>query len=149
MGCGTVGSTTDVHGSRRWDSSTAGSPTDVQVGRRGTAAPPDRRPSCLRVGDVPSGRRSARWEEGQGRAGHHGLCLRLYTPSPWDAPRLTRHLKGDRALPSGASSNWQYSPGGGGYEQVGESCTRRGRRATVCMTTGRTRNTKAKRLFKS
>ena len=105
MGSGTVGPPTDVHGRRRWDSSTAGPPTDVHGGRGRTAAPPDRRLSCLRVGDVPSRHRLVRWEEGQGRAGHHGLCLRLYTPSPWDAPRLTRHLRGDRALPSGASSS--------------------------------------------
>ena len=39
------------------------------------------------------------------RAGesHHGPCLCLRTPSIWDTRSLTRHLRGDRALPSGAS----------------------------------------------
>ena len=47
----TAGPPTDVHGRSRWDSSTAGPPTDVQGGRGKTAAPPDRRLSCLRVGE--------------------------------------------------------------------------------------------------
>ena len=39
----------------------------------------------------------------RGGEGHDGLCLHWYTPSPSDPLRLAYHLRGDTALPSGAS----------------------------------------------
>ena len=87
MGCGTVGSPTDVHGRRRLDSSTTGSPTGVQGGRGGTTAPPDRRLLCLRVGNVF--RRVA--DRLVGRKGRGGqattACARVCTPLPRGMPQ--------------------------------------------------------------
>ena len=85
-GGGTAGTPTDVQGWKGWGSRTAGSPAGVREGRERSVGSP--------IGTL-GGK--------EGGEGHRGPCLRLYTPSPWDAPRLTRHLRGDRALPSGAS----------------------------------------------
>ena len=95
----TAGSPTDVSGRRSGGSCTAGSPTDVQ-------------------GRGVGGNALLDWllaSVGGGGGGHRGRCLPLYTPSPRDRPRLTSHLTGDRALPSGASYSGQLCTGGGGH----------------------------------
>ena len=52
---------------------------------------------------------------GGGEGGHSGRGLCLYTPSTQDRLSLPRHLRGDRALPSGTSFRRQpWVRGGGG-----------------------------------
>ena len=51
---------------------------------------------------------------GGGEGGHSGRGLCLYTPSTQDRLSLPRHLRGDRALPSGTSFRRQECGGGGG-----------------------------------
>ena len=84
---GTAGSPTDVRGWKRWGNRTAGSPAGVREGRERTVGSP--------IG-LLEGKR------GGGEA--IAACACVCTPLPRrESPRLTRHLKGDRALPSGAS----------------------------------------------
>ena len=77
-------------------------------------APSDRWLSSLREREISrcSACKGASRRVGGG-GGHSGRGLCLYTPSTQDRLTLPRHLRGDRALPSGTSFRRQLGVGGG------------------------------------
>ena len=80
--------------------------------------------------------------------GQHGRTLEAsgFTPGGGVTYRMDLVFYGVSTAPH-PDAHQKTTPGRG-LEQAGESCTRRGRTATVWMTTGRTKNTKAKRPFR-